>query len=102
VCKCLGVLGGPIWHYIQGNQRLGLCHHLADTDTCAGCCHHLAAKKNSTTLNKELKQISKGLEIGSSKDRAAGIKNPLFGAKDSGKTTRLFFIFSGFPNEISP
>jgi hypothetical protein len=59
VCECFGVLGGYIWHYVQGDQRLGLCHHLADTDDCASSGHRLAVAEDLATFEKELKRIIK-------------------------------------------
>ena len=32
VLRTTGLLGRNSWHYLQRNQRLGVCHHLAATD----------------------------------------------------------------------
>ena len=59
VCERFGVLGGDIGNHLQGDQRLGLCHHLADPDPPAGGGHHLAVAKDSSTLEKEPRRIIK-------------------------------------------
>lgn len=52
MCKCSGVLGGDIGNHVQGDQRLGLCHHLAHRDPPDGGGHHLAVAEDSTACAK--------------------------------------------------
>jgi hypothetical protein len=56
VCECAGVLGGNLWHHIQGDQCVGVCDYLAciDSDPDWHCC---AATGNDQKIIREVKTI---------------------------------------------
>jgi hypothetical protein len=64
VCECFGVLGWHIGNHVQGDQRLGLCHHLANINHCAGRRHRLAMAEDSAALEKELDQTQTVILVG--------------------------------------
>lgn len=57
VCECAGLRGANLWHYLQGDQRLGLCYHLAHLDRCSHW-HYLPATENDQKIVEAMRGIS--------------------------------------------
>jgi hypothetical protein len=67
VCMGIGLLGGRLRHNLQGNQRLGVCDHLADPDGHHDRDHRQTMAKDSSThthkLNKRTPVTSNGRSL---------------------------------------